>query len=189
MSLVSKNRNNRVMLFIDLKNITKSVEPVESAYFKLDFYTLARQLTGQRELVAAYIFDTRKPYGDDDPSKKFHDKLRYNGFRVIARESYDPNRKEQKEVDVAMACELVVHALRDHYDVAIVVSGDRDFIPAIQHVQAAGKRVEVAAFSNSVGGELIRTADEFHELGRMPLLSMNNVSEAAFDVPADAEEA
>lgn len=176
------------MMFIDIRNILKSVDAVESAYLKLDLYSLARQLTGQRELVAAYIFDTRKPYGMDDSSRKFHDKLRYLGFRVIARESFDANRKEQKEVDVAMACELVVHALRDHYDIAIVVSGDRDFIPAIQHVQAAGKRVEVAAFSNSVGDELVRTADRYYELGRMPLLSMSNIG-GQFDLdPLTTEE-
>jgi uncharacterized LabA/DUF88 family protein len=187
MSIVSNNKNNKVMMFIDIRNILKSVDVVESAYLKLDLYSLARQLTGQRELVAAYIFDTRKPYGMDDPSRKFHDKLRYLGFRIVARESYDANRKEQKEVDVAMACELVVHALRDHYDVAIVVSGDRDFIPAIQHVQAAGKRVEVAAFSNSVGDELVRTADRFYELGRMPLLSMSNIG-GQFDPDSLPEE-
>ncbi|MCL2863702.1 MAG: NYN domain-containing protein [Methanimicrococcus sp.] len=171
MVLVSNNKDNKVMMFIDLRNILKSVDTIP---FNLDLYTLAVQLVGQRELVAAYVFDSKMPFGSDDASKRYHDKLRYLGFRVIARESYDSVRQEQKEVDVAMACEMVVHALRGHYDVAIVVSGDRDFVPAIQHIQAAGKKVEVAAFSNSVGAVVRQSADKFHELEKMPLLIMSN---------------
>jgi uncharacterized LabA/DUF88 family protein len=104
------------------------------------------------------------------------------GFRVIARESYDPIKREQKEVDVAMACEMVVHALRNSYDIAIVVSGDQDFVPAIQHVQAAGKRVEVAAFGISIGKALMKAADRFHDLDKVPLLSMHNLSEDSVDI-------
>jgi len=171
MVLISNNKDNKVMMFIDLRNILKSVDTIP---FNLDLYTLAVQLVGQRELVAAYVFDSKMPFGSDDASKRYHDKLRYLGFRVIAREAYDSVRQEQKEVDVAMACEMVVHALRGHYDVAIVVSGDRDFVPAIQHIQAAGKKVEVAAFSNSVGSVVRQSADKFYELETMPLLTMSN---------------
>lgn len=174
MSLVTNNKDNKVMIFIDIRNVLKSVDTIDANKYKLDFYALAMKLTGSRELVAAYIFDTRMPLGTTDNNQRFHDKLKFTGFRVVAREAYDPLRNEQKEVDVAMACEMVVHALRDHYDVAIVVSGDRDFIPAIQHVQMAGKRVEVAAFANSVSSELIKVSDRFYELEKMPLLSMNN---------------
>lgn len=186
MSLITRNKTDRVMIFIDIRNVTKSVQLNENKLFRLDFYALAVQLLEHRELVAAYVFDTRVPFGEDDRSKKFHDKLRYMGYRVIAREAYDPNREEQKEGDVAMACEMVVHALRDHYDVAIVVSGDRDFIPAIQQVQSAGKKVEVAAFANSVGSEMRKAGDNFHELEKMPLLSVfNPPKEIAAD---DSEE-
>ena len=178
MTLISENRNNKVMMFIDLRNVLESVRIIEnSAPFKLDLYTLAVQLVGSRELVAAYVFDTKRPFGEEDSSARFHDKLRHLGFRVIARESYDAVRKEQKEVDVAMACEMVAHALRDHYDIAIVVSGDRDFVPAIQHVQSAGKRVEVAAFDNSVSKAMVVVADKFYDLDKMPLLSMFNPTE------------
>ena len=178
MALISDNRQNKVMIFIDLRNVSESVKVIEkSNLFRLDYENLAVQLVGARELVAAYVFDTRKPFGEDDITARFHDRLRYLGFRVVARESYDPVKKEQKEVDVAMACEMVVHALRDNYDIAIVVSGDQDFVPAIQHVQAAGKRVEVAAFGVSIGKALMKAADRFHDLDKIPLLSMSNPAE------------
>ena len=190
MTLISDNRHNKVMLFIDLRNVTASVKIIEkSAPFMLDFYNLAVQLVGSRELVAAYVFDSRKPLGEDDNSARFHDMLRYLGFRVIARESFDKVKKEQKEVDVAMACEMVVHALRGSYDIAIVVSGDQDFVPAIQHVQAAGKRVEVAAFGISVGKALMKSADRFHDLDKIPLLSMRNPIEDPLEAETSKNEA
>ena len=77
------------------------------------------------------------------------------------REAYDEKRSEQKEVDVALACEMVSHAFRNSYDVAILISGDRDFIPAIQHVQASGKK--------SGGGGLRQLGGE--EMKRWPTAS------------------
>lgn len=177
------------MIFIDLRNILSSVATMQSFPFKIDFYSLARLLAGQRNVLAAYVFDGTM--GDDEDSaartRKFHDYLRYNGFRVIERNSIEG--REQKEVDVAMACEMVVHALKDNYDVAIVISGDRDFVPALQHVQAAGKIVELAAFRTSASEELRRTADKYIELESLPILSMYNKSEdLTTNLMTDTEE-
>jgi len=174
MSLISENSRDRAMMFMDLQNVLRSVEAMSTLKLNLDFHNMAVQLVGTRQLIGAYAFDTRRPFGVEDKFRKLHDKLRYEGFRIIAREAYDEKKQEQKEVDVALACEMVAHAFRNNYDVAILVSGDRDFIPAIQHVQASGKRVEVAAFANSVSEEMKRSADRFHELERMPLLQMED---------------
>ncbi len=172
MTLLSDSPYDRVMVFIDYRNVLKSSSIGQD--FKLDLYTLCKELTGNRRLEAAYVFDTRAPYGLEDPAHRTHDRLRYLGFRVIARESYDPNRQEQKEVDVAMACEMVAHAYKDNYDVAIVVSGDRDFVPAIQRVQAAGKRVEVAALESAYNDECKRAADVYYIIDKLPIMSMSS---------------
>jgi uncharacterized LabA/DUF88 family protein len=174
MSLLSDASSDRVMLFIDLQNVLRSVDPMKVEGIQLDLYHMALQLIGTRHAVGAYVFDTRLPFGMEDRLRRVHDRLRYLGFRVIAREAYDEQRREQKEVDVALACEMLAHAFRDNYDVAVLVSGDRDFLPAIQHVQASGKRVEVAAFSNAASEEMKRSADRFHELDCLPLLQLSS---------------
>ena len=173
MSIISYDKDDRVMVFIDLRNMIGSIQ-VDAAFTRFDFVALSRHLRGPRKLVGAYVFDSKGIFDGEDTTRRFHDYLRYKGFRVMARDAYDPERDEQKEVDVAMACKMVVHALKDHYDVCIVVSGDRDFIPAVQEVQAAGKRVEIAAFANHVSQEMVRAADIFHKLESLPLLSMSN---------------
>ena len=176
MSIISYDANDRIMIFIDLRNIIKSVS-ADSKYSKVDYVSLVRCLKGPRKLIAAYVFDSKGAIDATDKSKRFHDYLRYKGFRVIARDSYDPDHNVQKEVDVAIAVQMVTHAYKNNYDVAVVVSGDRDFIPAIQEVQAAGKRVEVAAFSNSKSDEMERQCDVYHNLDKEPILSLMNISE------------
>jgi DNA polymerase III psi subunit len=57
------------MIFVDIRNVLKSVQLSENKVFRLDFYTLAIQLLDQRELVAAYIFDTQAPFGENDSSR------------------------------------------------------------------------------------------------------------------------
>lgn len=185
MTLNTYDMNDRVMVFIDLRNMTKSVQ-MDSKFSKLDFEYLVNYLLSGRKLIAAYIFDSKGVLDTDDRSRSFHDLLRYKGFRVIARDSFDVEKDEQKEVDVAMACQMVVHALKDNYDVAIVLSGDRDFIPAIQEVQAAGKKVEVAAFSKHMAKEMRRTSDRYTELDSIPLLSLSNYY--AEDAALEAKE-
>lgn len=173
MSLVTFDDDSKVMVFIDYMNVKKSTMSLTSEYFRLDFVSLVKELVGNRKLVAAYVFDSY----DGKIGNQFdslHKKLSYLGFRLNVRDSYDVEKDIQKEVDVAMACEMVVHALRNHYDTAIVVSGDRDFVPAVEQIQMAGKTVEVAAFEDNISYTLMRKADYFHELDKYPIITMFN---------------
>ncbi len=73
-----------------------------------------------------------------------------------------------------MACEMVAHAYKNSFDVAIVVSGDRDFVPAIQHIQSTGKRVEVAAYEDAFSNEMLRMCDVYHKLDNLPILRIDS---------------
>lgn len=158
------------MIFIDLQNVLISVETMGPPTRHINFENLARTLTGSRRLMAAHAFDSIMPAPQEDPQRPFHDKLRYLGYRVHVRESSTEEGRKQKEVDVDMACEMVVQAFMDNYDVAILVSGDRDFLPALLRVQGLGKRVETAAFTDSMSEEMRRYSDRFHDLSGMDLL-------------------
>ena len=59
--------------------------------------------------------------------------------------------------------ELVVDMMRmaEHIDIAVVVSGDGDFAPAIRAVQQMGVRVEVISFRGNTSSDLIEVADVF----------------------------
>jgi len=59
---------------------------------------------------------------------------------------------QEKAVDVKLATDLIV--LRDIYDAAVIVSGDQDYVPAVQYVKDEGKVVVNVAFKTR-GGELL----------------------------------
>jgi uncharacterized LabA/DUF88 family protein len=48
---------------------------------------------------------------------------------------------QEKQTDVNIALSLVEHARTDSYDIALLISGDSDLIPAIQLVHKLGKKV------------------------------------------------
>ncbi len=176
MTLYTDPSYSRVMVFIDYRNIFNSVRYLDDS-LRMDLEALVKRLVGKRNLIGAYVFDARKMYTDgSDETISMHNALRDQGFRVIARESivYKEGHIEQKEVDVSMACEMLEHALNNHYDVAIVISGDRDFVPAIQKIQSAGKRVEVAAFDDVYNEESRRSADRFYRLNEIPFMEMSS---------------
>ncbi|HED65255.1 MAG TPA: NYN domain-containing protein [Planctomycetes bacterium] len=71
---------------------------------------------------------------------------------------YPQRKAEEKGIDVALAVDLVMGAVKDWYDVAIVMSRDTDLKPAMEAVldELHGFRVEVAAWTmqNARAGRL-----------------------------------
>lgn len=181
MTLFAELPYKRVMVFIDFRNIYDSCRNFAGTdKVRMDLFRLTQILVGSRDLVGAYVFDASLKGASMDPeTRRIHDKLSDIGFRVMNRESMVKRDGDyvQKEVDVSLACEMLEHALLNHFDIAIVVSGDRDFVPVMQKVQAAGKRVEVAAFDNVYSDECKRTADVYYLLNDIPFLSMSSPME------------
>lgn len=50
----------------------------------------------------------------------------------------------EKGVDITLALDMAMKAFMDHYDIAIIVSGDGDFAKAVQVVKNTGRKVEMA---------------------------------------------
>lgn len=76
----------------------------------------------------------------------------------------------EKGVDTAIVTDLLALAGEDAYDVAILLSSDADHIPAVEWVQARGKKVINATWANH-GFDLKRTCWAEIELDAvMPLM-------------------
>jgi uncharacterized LabA/DUF88 family protein len=165
--MITTDRDEKVMVFIDLRNVLRNAEELSGIDVKVDFDVMVEAVVKGRKLVAAYMFDSIE--SERDPCYNLHDALRCHGYRVITRIGYDKVTGVQKEVDVAMACEILSHAYKNNYDTAIIISGDRDFRPAIEHIQSAGKRAEVAGISKGMSWKLSRSGDMFHDLDKLPL--------------------
>src|SRR5947208_4027973 len=53
----------------------------------------------------------------------------------------------EKRVDTRLVADLIHYAANGAYDAAVLISGDDDFVPAVEAVNALGKRVWVATWS------------------------------------------
>lgn len=76
-------------------------------------------------------------------------------FRRAGSIRYDLFSKKlgnEKGVDVKLATDLLT--LKDIYDVAIILSGDGDYVPAVQAVKDSGKHVINVSFLKKSGGVL-----------------------------------
>jgi len=161
--------NERVTVFIDLENVMKHAEGFGKD-ITTDFGEMVKALVGERELVRTYVFDGRR-YGNSARCA-VHCALRDRGFRVMTRNCYEKETETQKEVDVAMACEILSQAYKDEYDTAIIVSGDRDFRPAVEQIRSLGKRAEIAGFSASTSKVLSRRCDVFRNMDQIPMFCL-----------------
>jgi uncharacterized LabA/DUF88 family protein len=72
--------------------------------------------------------------------------------------------KGSKRVDISLATEMLVHATRQHYDIAVLVAGDEDYVPLVRAVQSEGARVHVWFIENGISPELKAAADSFLDI-------------------------
>ena len=78
-----------------------------------------------------------------------HDGVEFRRAGAILHNLVRRSFGQEKAVDVKLATDMIV--LKDIYDVAIVFSGDQDYVPAVQVVKDFGKRVVNVAFQTRNG--------------------------------------
>lgn len=85
---------------------------------------------------------------------------------------YDSGAIREKGVDVKLAVDLVVGAVDDRYDTAIVVSSDTDLIPAIKYIASEihNKRVEYIGFEGQVSHGMLRECSSQRVFAKQDLI-------------------
>jgi len=151
---VSKN----VAVFVDVANIFYAAK---AAGVDIDYVTLLKSASAGRDLVRAYAYTGLDP--DNENQRNFHSFLARNGYRVVSK---DIRKYGDGKVKANLDIELVVDMMKTarNLDIAIVVSGDGDFAPAIRAVQEMGVRVEVISFRGNTSSDLMDVADQFTDI-------------------------
>ena len=147
-----------VAVFVDVANIFYAAK---AAGVDIDYVTLLKTASAGRDLVRAYAYTGLDP--DNENQRNFHDFLRRHGYKVVSK---DIRKYGDGKVKANLDIELVVDMMKTarNLDIAIVISGDGDFAPAIRAVQEMGVRVEVISFRGNTSSDLIEVADQFTEI-------------------------
>ncbi|NNE65922.1 MAG: NYN domain-containing protein [Pyrinomonadaceae bacterium] len=169
----------RVAVFIDGNNLFHAAR---FHNLDIDYNKLLRVLLGDGRLLRAFFYT-----GVDAGAERqqgFLLWMRRNGFRVVQKELktfVDGTRKANLDVEIAVD----MLSLAGQYDTAVLVSGDEDFVYALNAVAYKGCRVEVAGFRSNTAPRLIDVADFFIDLGDIADLVRKDAEEAeGFEVPS-----
>ncbi len=151
---MSKN----VAVFVDVANIFYAAK---AAGVDIDYVTLLKSATAGRDFVRAYAYTGLDP--DNDNQRQFHQFLARHDYKVVSK---DIRKYGDGKVKANLDIELVVDLMKTarNLDIAVVVSGDGDFAPAIRAVQEMGVRVEVISFRGNTSSDLMDVADVFTDI-------------------------
>lgn len=153
-----KHKEQRVGVFVDVQNMYYSAKNLFQA--KVNFGKILEEAVAGRKLVRALAYVIKAPNSIED---NFFTALDNLGFEIKAKELQvyaGGNKKGDWDVG------LVIDAIRmsRNLDVVVLVSGDGDYIPAVEYLQNNGVMVEGMAFEETASTKLIEKVDDFTNL-------------------------
>jgi hypothetical protein len=116
-----------------IDGLNPALLPGPTAVMRKHYYTSVQGDVSKIEGIAAAL----KALGFETP-------------RVFKRDK----TRGSKQVDISLATDMLVHATRKHYDVAVLVAGDEDYIPLVRAVQFEGARVHIWFVSDGLSPRL-----------------------------------
>lgn len=146
-----------VTVFIDLSNLDKSVARLN---VRVDYLELRKYLTRR---FNARVFNAYTSSNLDGTSTSFLDFLELNGYRLKkCKPKLDINgRTHEKAVDTSLVADMVRCVCKNMTNHIILITGDRDMLPAVEAAQNEGCLVTLLTYSEfGCDRDLGRTCDE-----------------------------
>lgn len=148
-------------VYIDGSNFYHYLKDEEISFpkgAKFDFKKFVEYLIGNRTCISKrYYTGIFRNIDGTERSKelvmgqqKFLSKIENDGFKVKGGKIlYDGDRPREKGTDVKIATDIIIGAVDDIYDTAIIISSDTDLIPAIKYSKYKKKKIEYVGFSHA----------------------------------------
>ena len=167
----STRASSRIMMFVDGENLAirykaelgdgqpgHHVIPVPDV---LVWSRFASRTNDTPVWVRRYYYTSAR--GDAEAREGYEEQLRAAGIeapRVFPRRTGG----RSKRVDVTLATEMLTHAHRGNFDIAVLVAGDEDYVPLVEAVKSEGRRVAVWFVGSGLSPALRRSADHFWDM-------------------------
>jgi len=183
----------KAIVFIDGNNFYHGLK-VMGLPTKIDFEKFVLKLTKGFHLIKTFYYNSPLPQ-QKDPEEYRKQRKFFNYIGSLARFELILGRLEkrvytypddiyerikdiypqrtfetfvEKGVDVNIAVDMLRLAFLNYYEVAVLVSGDGDFVPVVKSVQDLGKKVINAYFIDKArrGYHLRKNSDSFIEINQ-----------------------
>lgn len=153
----------RVVVFNDYANLASAFDQLG---YQLDHADLLDYLSEGRFLVEAHAFvpiDPRNPTGRD----ALIEELWQIGYLVHTKVGAIAGDGYRCDFDVEITLEMMRTAEMVKPDIVVLLSGDKDFIPAVVELRRRGIRVEIGAFpGHNAAREMMLKGSGFIDLER-----------------------
>ena len=165
---------DRAIFFVDARNIIGGRDEHRRRVAAHDFgYTeLVAFLRREYQVIRGYYYDGA-PHRKQRTTEreKFFDYLRGLGITLRLKEiDFGAPGVSQKGVDIFLASDMISLAYEDAYDVAVLLSGDGDYVALVDLVKSKGKRVVVISYENCLAAGLWECADQVIYFEHTPAL-------------------
>lgn len=156
-------QHQRVAVFVDAANMYHSAKNLYHA--KLNFKKVLEAVVGDRQLIRALVYVVATESGEE---KAFFEALEKGGFEIKEKDlQIFPGGVKKADWDVGIAVDAII--LADKVDVAVLVTGDGDFMPLVEYLRVnKGLKVEIASFGRSTSARLKEAADRYIDIGEEP---------------------
>lgn len=164
------------MMFVDGENlakrfgaILKTDELKSHVKYEQDVYvwsSLASRRNGPQDVIRRYYY-TSAP-GDQPSRDQIAEQLKLLGIEA-PRVFHRPRNGRSKRVDITLTTDMLTHAHRKNYDIAILVAGDEDYVPLVEAVKAEGRRVALWFVPDGLSPALRAAADHYWNIGDLLL--------------------
>jgi len=157
-----KHKDQRVGVLIDVQNMYHSAKNLYHS--RVNFAEILKTAVSGRKLIRVIAYVVTTETGEE---KAFLEALTKAGIEVRSKDlQIFPGGMKKADWDVGMAVNAI--ELSEKVDSIILVTGDGDFVPLVEHLKAKGQMVEIIAFGKSASGRLQEVADDFTDLGKNP---------------------
>lgn len=126
-------------------------------------FSLFHEVPFRESATRAYYYTSA--VGDGDKITFVRRQLRALGFDPQVFKKPTGSAKS-KGVDITLTKDMLAHAFQDHYDIAMLIAGDGDYVPLIEEVKRHGKNVYVCFFAEpglGLAEEVRLVADRFFD--------------------------
>lgn len=154
-------REQRVGVFVDVQNMYYSARNLYNS--KVNFAHILKTAVAEGSLIRAIAYVIK---ADIKEEKNFFEALGSIGYEVKSKDLQTfVGGAKKGDWDIGIAMDMI--ELAPKLDTMVLVSGDGDFVPLLQHLKRAmGCRVEVIAFGKSSSSKLREEADVFTDMDK-----------------------
>ena len=150
----------KVVFFLDYANINRAAR--EKRY-GMDYHHLLQYVGEERFLVDAHCYVPINPRNEHRLDREIEELWR-SGYIVTTKVGTIAGGTYKCNFDVEITMDMLKVVYQVKPDIIVLASGDSDFVSLIQEVRKSGVRVEVAAFEETAGTDILSKCSGFIDL-------------------------